>query len=306
MADITEEALVYPLSGFALLSINGDDRHSFLHGQLINDLDLIKEPAAQLSAWCNPKGQVISNFIVINTGLSYLLLFRDDLKDFVQKRLGMFIMRSDVSIKDISEQSPIFGLANINDLSFLGSNISTTAGEVQVNDKQVIVCHPDKSGRYLIMADNEILDSKVSELTSSKQNTDNADWQLLDILAGLPWITTRTQEQFLPQMLNLDALNGLSYQKGCFPGQEVIARLHYRGKVKKRLNLIKSLQPLSIDDNLVSEQSNSNAGIVINSATHSDNNYYALAVIELSKINDKLNINDKEITILDLPYTIEK
>ena len=305
MADITEEALVSPLPGFALLSISGDDRHSFLHGQLINDLNLIKKPAAQLSAWCNPKGQVISNFIVINTGISYLLLFRDDLKDFVKKRLGMFIMRSDVSIKDISEQSPVFGLANINDLSFLGSNIPATASEIQVNDGLIIICHPDNSGRYLITGKNEELDSKVSVLISI-QKADSAVWELLDILAGLPWITTRTQEQFLPQMLNLDALNSLSYQKGCFPGQEVIARLHYRGEVKKRLNLIKSLQPLSIGDNLVSEQSNSNAGIVINSATHSDNNCYALAVIESSKINDKLIINGEEIIILDLPYTIEQ
>ena len=106
-------------------------------------------------------------------------------------------------------------------------------------------------------------------------------------------------------MLNLDALKGLSYQKGCYPGQEIIARLHYRGEVKKRLSLIQSGQPLSIDDQLISEQSNGKAGTVINSATHPDGKAYALAVIELSKLKEKLLIENKEITIIDLPYATE-
>ena len=120
--EVTNSPIISPLTGFTVLAVTGDDRHTFLHGQFINDLNLIETPAAQLSAWCNPKGQVITNFIIINTGISYLLIFKDELKDFVQKRLTMFVLRSDVKIEDISETSPLVGIANINDLSVLTDN----------------------------------------------------------------------------------------------------------------------------------------------------------------------------------------
>jgi len=300
--DLNQSPIIAPLSDFALLAVMGDDRHSFLHGQLINDLNLIESPAAQLSAWCNPKGQVISNFIIINTGISYLLLFKQDLKEFVQKRLTMFVMRSDVTIEDITESSPVVGIANINDLSVLGSDIPTNAGEVQAIDGLVIICHPDNSGRYLITGSIEALTRKLPEL--NKTITNNSIWELLDIKAGLPWITSATQEQFLPQMLNLDILKGLSYQKGCYPGQEVIARLHYRGEVKKRIQLIKSDNELNISDDIYINQSESKVGIIVCSANHPDGHHYGLAIIELDKFDDSLYVDNKEVSLVSLPYTI--
>ena len=105
-------------------------------------------------------------------------------------------------------------------------------------------------------------------------------------------------------MLNIDVINGLSYQKGCYPGQEVIARLHYRGEVKKRVSLIQSKYLLSVGEQLISEPSNNKAGAIINSAMHPNGLCYALAVIMLDKLNDKLIINNQQITIIDLPYDI--
>lgn len=305
----TEETLIAPLActlaGFSLLSISGNERHSFLHGQFINDLNLIEKPGAQLSAWCNPKGQVIANFLIINTGIAYLLIFKEDLKPFVQKRLNMFVLRSDVQIEDISEQSPLLGVANTNDLSSFGLNTSIAVGEVVATEGLVVTHLPYAVNHYLIMGNKEILEKKTSELKSSLTIVDSSIWELLDILAGLPWITSSIQEQFLPQMLNLDSLNGLSYQKGCYPGQEIIARLHYRGEVKKRVQLIKSEVQLQQGENVNSGQSDKNIGSIINSAMHPDGLYYALAVLELDKLNEKLQCNAQAITLLDLPYAIE-
>jgi tRNA-modifying protein YgfZ len=302
--DITTSPIVSPLSGFALLAVSGDDRHAFLHGQLINDLNLIEKPSAQLSAWCNPKGQVITNFIVINTGISYLLIFKEELKEFVQKRLNMFIMRSKVTIEDISESSPLVDIANIKDLSSLGSNIPTNAGEVHADDGIVFVCHPDNSGRYLITGSIDALIKKLPTLNTKFSS--GSFWEILDIFAGLPWITSATQEQFLPQMLNLDLLNGLSYQKGCYPGQEVIARLHYRGEVKKRLQLIKSDNELIVGDSIYLDNAENKVGTIVNASAHLDGNYYGLAVIELDKVGDKLLSNSNSIDVLKLPYSIAK
>ena len=300
--DINKTPIVSPLSDFALLTISGDDRHAFLHGQFINDLNLIEDSAAQLSAWCNVKGQVITNFIIINTGISYVLIFKHELKEFVQKRLSMFIMRSDVTIEDISESSPLIGLANIKDLSALGSDIPTKAGEVHAVDGLVIIFYPDNSGRYLITGSIEALTKKLPEL--NKKLTSSSVWVLLDILAGLPWVTSATQEQYLPQILNLDALKSLSYQKGCYPGQEVIARLHYRGEIKKRLQLIKSEIELIIGEDIFLENSENKIGTVINSTKHPDGNYYGLSVIESDKLNQKLFSNGHKINILNLPYPV--
>ena len=128
--DVTNSPVSSPLLGFAVLAVSGDDRHNFLHSQFINDLNLIESPSAQLSAWSNPKGQVITNFIIINTGISYLLIFKEELKDYVQKRLTMFILRSDVKVEDISESSPLIGIANIDDLTVITENIPKNAGEI--------------------------------------------------------------------------------------------------------------------------------------------------------------------------------
>ncbi|MBL1140562.1 MAG: folate-binding protein YgfZ [Proteobacteria bacterium] len=299
--DITKSPIVSPLSGFALLIVTGDDRHAFLQGQLINDLKLIEKPGAQLSAWCNPKGQVITNFIVINTGISYLLLFKQELKEFVQKRLTMFVMRSNVTIKDISESSPLLDVANIKDLSSLGTNIPTNAGGVHAVDDLVIICHPDNSGRYLITGSVDALIKKLPALNTKFSS--GSLWEILDIFAGLPWVTAATQEQFLPQMLNLDALKSLSYQKGCYPGQEVIARLHYRGDVKKRLQPIKSDNELIVGDDIYLDNTENKVGTVINSSAHIDGNYYGLGVIELDKVGERLLSNNSDISILELPYS---
>ena len=298
--DLTKSSIVSPLSNFALLAVKGDDRHSFLHGQFINDLNLIEKPAAQLSAWCNPKGQVITNLIIISTGTSYLLLFRQELEEYVQNRLNMFIMRSDVVIENITESSPVVGVANINDLSALDSYTPTEQGEVHDIDNIIIISHPDNSGRYLITGSIEALTKKLPRL--NKTLTSDTVWESLDILSGLSWTTTLTQEQFLPQMLNLDILNGLSYQKGCYPGQEVIARLHYRGEVKKRMQLINSTNKITIGDDILLNDSDKKVGEVINATKHPDCSYIGLAVIQTDILDESLLIGSNKITINALPY----
>lgn len=298
--DVTNLATLSPLSSFAVLAISGDDRHDFLHGQFINDLKLIESLSAQLSAWCNAKGQVITNFIIINTGISYLLIFKEELKDYVQKRLTMFVLRSDVKVEDISESSPLIGIANINDLSALTKNVPHNSGDITATDGLIIVSHPDNSGRYLITGNIETLINNVPNLDIKLSN--DSTWELLDILSGLPWITQATQEQFLPQMLNLDALKGLSYQKGCYPGQEVVARLHYRGEVKKRVHIIRSEHELTIGENITSSESK--IGTIINSVNQSGGQNYGLAVLELDKIEQTLFINNITIEIITLPYDI--
>lgn len=290
-------------AGFALLSVSGEDRQTFLHGQLINDLNLIAKPGAQLSGWCNPRGQLISNFLVINTGTAFLLLFRKELLDYVLKRLNMFVLRANVTVEDITETTPLLGVANCEDTDLLDAGMSNTPGAISANDGVMAVCLPDQSRRYLLLGNVEAQVAKTTELQNALTLTGADTWSLLDILAGMPWIGSATQEKFLPQMLNLDVLDGLSYKKGCYPGQEVIARLHYRGEVKRRIQLVTCDTKLVAG--MVIKSNDSNAGTVVNSAINGDGKTLALAVIDLDKLDGNLypdNSPDTTIEVLPLPY----
>ena len=127
----------FPLSIFAILEITGNDRYAFLQNQFTNDLDNNKL-TSQLSAWCNPKGKVIANFIIINTKSSYLLIFKKDLKDYVFKKLNMYILRSEVTINDISDLYLLLGLSNLNKLELNNSSILLEDGDVEFINKQYI------------------------------------------------------------------------------------------------------------------------------------------------------------------------
>lgn len=298
--------LAFP-EGLAVLSVTGDDRQAFLHGQLINDLNLIVPTGAQLSGWCNPKGQLISNFLVVNTGTAYLLLFRQELKQYVLKRLSMFVLRANVTIEDITDSTPVLGVANCEDIAVLGPDIDATAGAVSAADGIVIVCLPDASQRFLLLGNVETQIAKTTALQQSLTPASAEIWALLDIMAGMSWLGTATQEKFLPQMLNLDALNGLSYQKGCYPGQEVIARLHYRGEVKRRLQLITAKTDLSEGTTIKTAQDD-NAGMIVNAVTHPTGGSMALAVLDLDKLDGELfpeTGQGSAIQIQNLPYAID-
>ena len=290
--------------GFALLSVTGDDRHGFLHGQFINDMNLIKEPGAQLNGWCNPKGQLIVNFLVINTGTTYLLLFREDLKEYVQKRLTMFVLRARVTIEDITGTTPLLGVANCADTSILATNVNQEPGSVTAEEGIITVCLPDQSQRYLLLGNVEAQIARTTGLQKSLTLTKGNSWALLDILAGLPWISSATQEKFLPQFINLDALNGLSYQKGCYPGQEVIARLHYRGEIKRRLQLITADSELN-EGMAIKTAQDDNAGTVVNAVQKQDDGFIGLAVIDLDKLEQGLypeTEKNSAIALQSLPY----
>ena len=118
-----DSPLAYPLTSFAILKVTGDDRYLFLQNQFTNDLENEKK-IVQLSAWCNPKGKIITNFIIINTGENYLLIFKKNIKDYVYKKLNMYILRSKVKIDDISSSYLLLGLSNITQLKLDQTTVS--------------------------------------------------------------------------------------------------------------------------------------------------------------------------------------
>lgn len=220
----------FDLSHFAIVKVSGEDAHAFLNAQITCDLTELEQHDWLFSAWCLPNGRVISTFIIFCHSGAYYLLLPAMLSDKVIRRLSMYVLRSSVSISDCSDDITLLGLA--------GEGIASLVDDIRA-DKALSALRmwDSEAPRYFICCPNDTVGEVMNLLTDHCREGDRSGWSLLDIDAGMPWIINATSELYLPQMLNLDQFAGLSYRKGCYPGQEVIARLHYRGQLKKRLFL---------------------------------------------------------------------
>jgi hypothetical protein len=203
------------LNRYGLLSVTGADAREFLHAQLTVDIRGLPPSRAALAGWCSAKGRLLATFLVIPAPQGYYLQLARDLSAAVAKRLSMFVLRSKVKIADESDAWAQYGVWQDN---FHPSRIEWKdhAGIVPVDEKRFLRLEPMGSASLACDADEEA-------------------WYLEEIRAGRPLITAATQDQFVPQMVNLETLGAVDFQKGCYPGQEIVARAQYRGQVKRRM-----------------------------------------------------------------------
>jgi tRNA-modifying protein YgfZ len=198
------------LNRYGLLAVTGTDARGFLHAQLTNDIENLAPDRAALAGWCTAKGRLLATMLVIPSADGFLLQLARDIAPAVAKRLSMFVLRSKVKISDES--------SNLVQLGVWG-DAPGVAWEGNVVKARV------DEGRYLTIGPG---------LTGSCSRSEE-DWALAEIRAGRPFISAATQDQFVPQMVNLETLGGVNFQKGCYPGQEIVARAQYRGEVKRRM-----------------------------------------------------------------------
>ena len=230
--------LHFDLSHFSLLKISGEDAAEFLENQLTTHLPDLEQHGWLMSAWCNPKGRVLADFILYKREDAFYLVLPSMLKQNLVQRLRMFILRARVQIEDADENHALIGLQG-SQIEPLLEQLDQTFVQSQpkLSHIEQISCirFPDNTPRVMLVIAADSIRRTLNQILMACQESDRSYWSLLDIKAGIPWVTTSTTEKFLPQMLNLDLSGGLSFQKGCYPGQEVIARVHYRGEVKQRL-----------------------------------------------------------------------
>lgn len=231
-----------------VLKVSGADAFEFLQGQLTNDINLAHKKW-QLSAYCNPKGRVLALFSLWKAGDSAYLIVDKSLSERIVKRLRMYVMRSQVTIEVLAGALCV---ASIDDTSRSGK----TFGNLEHTDKHTELGYG-----------NSILRIHMHD----KPNVEAGQrWSQSLMHAGIPQITAATTELFVPQMINLDLLEGINFKKGCYTGQEIVARMHYLGKLKQRMYLIDILKNpndnLSAASKLVS-QNGKNMGTVVNQLT---------------------------------------
>lgn len=277
------------LSHLAVLEVAGEESGDFLQNQFTNDIAALEPGESQLDGWCTPKGRLVALFQVVRTeGNRFLLLFPAELLESTQKRLQMFVMRSRVTITDLSAGVIRIGVSGPDSEKQLASINGTVPEEIDgavTNGNTTIVrLHPALYPRFMVLTDLENGKKIWSHLDVQATPISNRPWQLLDIRAGIPSIVQETQESFIPQMVNLQTINGLSFTKGCYPGQEVVARMEYLGKLKRkmyRITLQQGALPQS-GDPLYSSTSSSaqGAGEIVSIERDGDGVWEGLAVIE--------------------------
>jgi folate-binding protein YgfZ len=274
------EKFISTLNHIGVLEIKGDDSASFLQSQLTSDINNLADKNWQFSAWCNPQGRIISNFFVYRSDNTYYMLLPIALVEPVRNRLTMYIFRSKVTITNKSNEMSCYGVSR--------KDMSSFENRLGLNNNFFIIDVSDKLfQRNIIVAVQS--NSVETELASSEITAiDNNTWQTMDLNAGIPWITENTTETIIPQELELNKLDGLSLNKGCFPGQEIIARLHYRGKVKHGLFIGKAMQSDYIPEEgakLYAENGKIMCGTILNIVTNEQGHMQLLAVVNLNNIN---------------------
>lgn len=228
------------LSQFGLLAVDGDDAGSFLQGQLTNDIKLLTGDNSQYAGYCSAKGRLLALFLVHARDGRFFLQCNGALTEAVMKRLRMYVLRSKVNIADMSDGLVRIGLAGSHAESALlrayGSVPQAPHTLVSAQDTRILRL-PGETPRFLVYLPVEHAAAAWQALRADCTPAGAAVWEWLEIRAGIPDVTPATQEAFVPQMLNLDALDGISFKKGCYTGQEIVARTHYLGKVKRRTRL---------------------------------------------------------------------
>ncbi len=300
--------MIINLSKLGLIKVTGNDAETFLQGQFTNDVRQVTDTLSQLSAMCSPKGRVIVNFRLFKRDNAYYLLLPKESLVATIKRLQMYVLRAKVKLEDASDHLYAIGIAGANSSEILTDCLGF-APPTEINacltvEKITVLKLPDNQARYIVIT--ETLDNLS---TCGEISADESEWQLLDILAGLPQILPATNEAFVPQMLNYDILNGISFKKGCYTGQEVVARMQYLGTLKRRMYLAKidTAQLPQPGDALYISSDEQSVGKIVNASFHPDGGAIVLVVIKIAEAEaHKIHWQSQQgecLQLLDLPYS---
>lgn len=309
------ENTICDLSEDVMVHVSGDDAEAFLQGQFSNDLLALGIPGSQLNTWSSPKGRVLALFRIVRDTDGYLIKMPAELAEPILKRLKMFVLRAKVTLQIRS------------DLVCLGVSGEKVAGGLQQFVPTVPVSVDETSQAqgatvYRVRGDTKRYEVITTVATAVKlwdhfkefcQAGSDSVWRLQNIDAGLPSIGASTTDAFVLQMLNLDHLNGVSFKKGCFPGQEVVARMHYLGKLKRRMFRARGSLPdgagLPLPGaDVFNQDVGSPVGKIVDACAVGDGTFRMLLVNAIAATEQPLFL-DKEATrqieLLDLPYSIE-
>jgi folate-binding protein YgfZ len=276
------------LSHYGLIAVHGDNALEFMQGQFTNDVRKVDERHSQLSGLCNPKGRLLASFRLFRHGDSYYLCLPAEMVEGVINRLRMFVLRSQVTLEEASDTFVHLGLsgeATRTVLEDFAGELPAGADQVRSQDSQIVLAIPGIHPSFEIFTTVDRATALWDKLNARSAPVGAEAWRLLDIEAGIPLIYPQTREAFVPQMINLQLVEGVSFKKGCYTGQEIVARMQYLGKLKRRMyrgRVSVSAAPQPGDGIVCASDPQQNCGQLVSVAGHPDGGYAVLAVIQIN------------------------
>ena len=277
-------SIVADLSHLGVLAAGGADARAFLHGQLSCDVEGLADDAAVYGAYCTAKGRVLANVLLWAGAGTFFLLLPRSLVPGIRKRLQMFVLRSKVTLDDRSDALAVLGAAGPVAPGAVAGLVDTAPPApmkvARGSDASAIAIG---GNRFMLVAPVAAAPAIWDGLAGTLTPVGAPCWEWLEITSGLPWITAATQDQFVPQMANLELIGGVNFRKGCYPGQEIVARMQYLGKPKRRLFLAHvdtEVSPAPGESLVADDAGDQTAGTVVNAAPAPDGGVDLLAVVQ--------------------------
>jgi len=310
-----DENILSNLAELGEIRISGDDAEDFLQGQFSNDIKLLQGDNSQLSSYCSPKGRILACFRIYKVADAFHLLLPIDTIPATIKRLRMYVLMSKVVLEDLSDSRVRIGISGNNAAKMLKSVFSAVTDKndyLSIENGLHLIKIPGPQDRFILSGESIAMQSTWNKLSDHFLATSGEAWTQLDIQAGLPSVFANTTDTFVPQMLNLHAINGVSFSKGCYPGQEIVARMYYLGKLKRRMYHahVNTEQRPQAGDEIFSASSDSGqgAGKVVSVSADSNGGFSLLAVVQVSvaEKNDACLVNTQGpvLDFVALPYDV--
>ena len=299
------------LGHLGVLQFSGDDAESFLQAQLSCDVAKVGLRSSAYGAYCSPKGRMLANFLLWREEAGFYMALSRDIAAAMQRNISRFVLRSKVKVSDASDAVVLAGAAGPQAeaaLRSLFSELPKMPNDLSRQSEAGTVIRL-KDGRFVLSSTPSATPALQARLASLLQSVDARAWRWLDIRNGLPWVTEATQDRLVPQMANFELIGGVSFDKGCYPGQEVVARTQHLGKLKRRMFLANVDAPAAAGDDLYSEDLGDQAsGMVVNAEVSPEGGHDLLAVVQTAS-REGSTVHLKSLTgpvlrFSPLPYAV--
>ena len=313
-----QDTVLCDLGQFGTLRVSGEEAQSFLQNLLSNDIHEVSLTRAQLSSFNTAKGRMLASLLIWRDGDDYLLQLPRPLTEAIRKKLNMYVLRTKVKITDASDEIISLGLSGTSAQEILfeqfGEVLSFPFGVTTTSQGSAIKID---ATRLQINTTIQHAPALWERLSRHAKPVGSGYWDWLNIRSGIPIILPQTQEQFVAQMVNFDLIGGVNFKKGCYPGQELVARMHYLGKLKRRMylahldyqaHLDSSDVPQAGDELFSADMEGQASGMIVNATPAPGGGYDVLASVQTSSHETQTvhwrSLQGMALQFLLLPYPL--
>lgn len=315
LAAARDRAVIAPLSDLGLIRASGVDAPDFLHNLLTNDIKGISAGVSRIAGFCTAKGRLLALLLIWRDGDDFLLMLPRDILPMILKKLSMYVLRSKVKLTDATDERLLVGFSNASRVAPV-----PTLGEGAANLPRFGVATIDggqavrlDDTRWLLALDAATAGVHWQRLAATARPVGLAAWHWLEIAAGQPRVVAATQEAFVPQMLNMElpAVAGVSFSKGCYPGQEIVARTQYLGKVKRRTFRARLVAAATPGTHVYApETGDQHCGAVVSAAPSPAGGYECLVCVQIGAVEaGEVRVGTlagERLEFLSLPYALKE